>query len=57
MIIMDIYHELIDDLSAHMIHINLNNITYTCRAVSYSCIYIKYYLRPNKTTVKVSAIN
>ena len=33
-IIMYIYHALINALSAHMIHINLNNydILYTCRA-------------------------
>ena len=34
-IIMYIYHALINALSAHMIHINLNNIQYTHRAQSY----------------------
>ena len=33
-IILYIYHALIDALSAHVIHINLN-ILYTCRAQSY----------------------
>ena len=32
---MYIYHALIDALSAHMIHINLNIISCTCRAQSY----------------------
>ena len=42
---MYIYHALINALSAHMIHINLNMIFYT--HVEYSptkTIYIKYYL-------------
>ena len=49
-IIMYIYHALINALSAHMIHINLNMIFYT--HVEHSptkTIYIKYYLK-NKTT-------
>ena len=43
-IIMYIYHALINALSAHMIHINLNIIFYT--RVEHSpneTIYIKYY--------------
>ena len=43
-IIMYIYHALINVLSAHMIHINLNMIFYT--HVQHSptkTIYIKYY--------------
>ena len=43
-IIMHIYHALINGLSAHMIHINLNMIFYT--HVEHSptqTIYIKYY--------------
>ena len=43
-IIMYIYHALINSLSAHMIHINLNMIFYT--HVEHSptkTIYIKYY--------------
>ena len=43
-IIMNIYHALINALSAHMIHINLNMISYT--HVEHSptkTIYIKYY--------------
>ena len=45
-IIMYIYHALINTLSAHMIHINLNMIFYT--HVEHSptkTIYIKYYLK------------
>ena len=48
-IIMYIYHALINALSAHMIHINLNMIFYT--HVEHSptkTIYIKYYI--NKKT-------
>ena len=43
---MYIYHALIDALSAHMIHINLNMIFYT--HVEHSpnkTIYIKYYTK------------
>ena len=43
---MYIYHALINALSAHMIHINLNMIFYT--HVEHSAtktIYIKYYLK------------
>ena len=46
---MYIYHALINALSAHMMHINLNMIFYT--HVEYSptkTIYIKYYTK-NKT--------
>ena len=49
---MDIYHVLINALSTHMIHINLNMIFYT--HVEHSpikTIYIKYYLK-NKTKQK-----
>ena len=44
-IIMYIYHALINALSTHMIHINLNVIFYTY--VKYSptkTIYMKYYI-------------
>ena len=46
---MYIYHALINALSAHMIHINLNMIFYT--HVQHSptkTIYIKYYKKNNK---------
>ena len=46
---MYIYHALINALSAHMIHINLNMIFYT--HVEHSptkTIYIKYYKKTNK---------
>ena len=45
-IIMYIYHALINTLSAHMIHINLNMVFYT--HVEHSptkTIYIKYYTK------------
>ena len=45
---MYIYHALINALSAHLIHINLNMIFYT--HVEHSpakTIYIKYYLKIN----------
>ena len=45
---MYIYHALINALSAHMIHINLNMIFYT--HVEHSptkTIYIKYYIKIN----------
>ena len=48
-IIMYIYHALINALSAHMIHINLNMIFYT--QVEHSpteTVYIKYYKINNK---------
>ncbi len=48
-IIMYIYHALINALSAHMIHINLNMIFYT--HVEHSptkTIYIKYYKKIKK---------
>ena len=47
---MFIYHALINALSAHMIHINLNMIFYT--HVEHSpteTIYIKYYLKDTHT--------
>ena len=51
-IIIYIYHALINVLSTHMIHINLNTIFYT--HVEHSptkTIYIKYYTK-NKTKTK-----
>ena len=39
---MYIYHALINALSTHMIHINLNIIFYS--------IYIKYYKKQKRTT-------
>ena len=53
MIIMYIYHALINALSAHMIHINLNVIFYT--HVEHSptkTIYIKYYIKKLKTALQ-----
>ena len=50
-IIMYIYHALINALIAHMIHINLNMIFYT--HVEHSptkTVYIKYYTNKTKTT-------
>ena len=52
-IIMYIYHALINALSAHMIHINLNMIF--CTHVKHSptkTIYIKYYLKRKKEKEK-----
>ena len=47
-IIMYIYHALINALSAHMIHINLNMIFYThVKHSPTKTIYIKYYLNNN----------
>ena len=44
-IIMYIYHALINALSAHMIHINLNMMFYThLKHSPTKTIYIKYYL-------------
>ena len=49
LIIMYIYHALINALSAHMIHINLNMIFYThVKHSPTKTIYIKYYLKINK---------
>ena len=48
---MCIYHALIDALSAHMIHINLNRILYT--HVEHSptkTIYVKYYTEKQRNT-------
>ena len=43
---MYIYHALINALSAHMIHINLNMIFYThVKHSPTKTIYIKYYLK------------
>ena len=50
---MYIYYALINALSAHMIHINLNMIFYT--HVEHSptkTIYIKYYIKFKKTYYK-----
>ena len=50
---MYIYHALINALSAHMIHINLNMILYT--HVEHSptkTIYIKYYTTKQKQKTK-----
>ena len=48
-IIMYIYHALINALSAHMIHINLNMILYThVEHHPTKTIYIKYYKNKNK---------
>ena len=45
-IIMYIYHALINALSAHMIHINLNVIFYThVKHSPTKTLYIKYYLK------------
>ena len=45
-IIMYIYHVLINALSAHMIHINLNVILYThVKHSPTKTIYIKYYFK------------
>ena len=50
-IIMYIYHALINPLSAHMIHINLNMIFYThVKHSPTKTIYIKYYLKKKKRT-------
>ena len=50
-IIMYIYHALINALSAHMIHVNLNMIFYT--HVEHSptkTIYIRYYMETHTHT-------
>ena len=45
---MYIYHALVDVLSAHMIHTNLNTIYYThIEQSATNAIYIKYYLKQN----------
>ena len=50
-IIMYIYHALINALSAHMIHINLNMIFYThVEHSSTKTIYIKYYMETHTHT-------
>ena len=47
-IIMYIYHALINALSAHVIHINLNMIFYThVKHCPTKTVYIKYYLKIN----------
>ena len=53
LIIMYIYHALINALSAHLIHINLNMIFYT--HVEHSptkTIYVKYYTKQNKNALQ-----
>ena len=50
-IIMYIYHALINFLSAHMIHINLNTVFYT--HVEHSptkTVYLRYYLETHART-------
>ena len=48
---MYIYHALIDTLSAHMIHINLNMIFYTHEEhIPTKTIYIKYYTKNKQKT-------
>ena len=50
---MYIYHALINALSAHMIHINLNMIFYT--HVEHSptkTIYVKYYTKQTKNALQ-----
>ena len=50
MIITYIYHTLINALSAHMIHINLNTIFYThVEHSSTDNFYIKYYMENRQT--------
>ena len=52
LIIMYIYHALINALSAHMIHINLNMIFYThVKHSPTKTIYIKYYLKKKMSFV------
>ena len=52
-IIMYIYHALINALSIHMININLNMIFYTHAEHSPTkTIYIKYYKKKNKTKTR-----
>ena len=54
---MYIYRTLINALSAHMIHINLNMIFYThVRHSPSKTIYIKYYLKINKYKNKIIII-
>ena len=51
-IIMYIYHALINALSAHMIHINLNMIFYThVKHSPTKTMYVKYYLKNNKIKI------
>ena len=53
---MYIYYALINALSAHMIHINLNMILYTYVEHSPTkTIYIKYYTKTNKNTLPTHA--
>ena len=48
-----IYHALINALSAHLIHINLNMIVYTHAEHSPNkTIYIKYYTKTNKNALQ-----
>ena len=50
---MYIYHALINALSAHMIHVNLNMIFYThVKHSPTETIYIKYYLKHNHNNKK-----
>ena len=53
-IIMYIYHALINALSAPMIHINLNMIFYThVKHSPTKTIYIKYYLKRKKKKINI----
>ena len=57
-IIMYIYHALVNVLSAHMIHINLNMIFYT--RVEHSptkTIYIKYYTEKQTNTRTIHTLD
>ena len=57
-IIMYFYHALINALSAHMIHINLNMIFYTHAEHSPNkTIYIKYYIYKKKIYKKIRTTN
>ena len=51
-IIMYIYHALINALSAHMIHINLNILYTHVEHSPTKTIYIKYYRQINKNKLK-----
>ena len=54
---MYIYHALINALSAHMIHINLNMIFYThVKHSPTKTIYIKYYLKTTTTALQTRTL-
>ena len=51
---MYIYHVLINDLSAHLIHINLNTVFYTHIEHSPTkTIYIRYYMENAHTRLRM----